>query len=63
MYPEKNITEISSDFLYINQRFSFSDISYRFEDNNDLKLSDINKLNRGVSDNFLIRSQRKQLSL
>ena len=57
MYPEK-IRKKSPNLLYINGRFSFLDISCRFE-TNDLKLSEIHKLYRGVCDNFLITSEMK----
>ena len=56
MYPEK-ITEKTPDLYYINGRFSFLGISYRFEDKRFKTERDSKTIRRCVSDSFLITSE------
>ena len=58
MYPEK-ITEKSPDLFFINGRFSFLGISYRFEDKRFKTERDSKTIRRCVSDSFLITSEIK----
>ena len=58
MYPEK-ITAKSPDLFYINGRFSFLGISYRFEDKRFKTERDSKTIRWCVSDSFLITSENK----